>query len=69
MRLLLFARLATPAICALALDGPVLIDVVTDPESRPPFKPNIMRRTKVWKAPTPDTKAGTKAVFEMLKER
>ena len=31
---------------ALALDGPVVIDVVTDPEARPPFKPNIMRRTK-----------------------
>jgi len=54
---------------ALALDGPVLIDVVTDPDSHPPFKPNVMRRTKVWKAPLPDTKAGTKAVFEMLKER
>jgi acetolactate synthase-1/2/3 large subunit len=54
---------------ALALDGPVLIDVVTDPEARPPFKPNVMRRTKAWKAPLPDTRAGTKAVLEMLKER
>ena len=54
---------------ALAMDGPVLIDVVTDPTCRPPFKPAIMRRTKAWKAPLPDTRAGTKAVFEMLKER
>ncbi|MFW6108453.1 MAG: thiamine pyrophosphate-binding protein, partial [bacterium] len=46
---------------ALAIDGPVLIDVVTDPEARPPFKPNVMRRTRAWKAPTPDTRAGTKA--------
>jgi len=54
---------------ALAIDGPVVIDVVVDPESRPPFKPAVLRRTKVWKAPLPDTRAGTKAVFEMLKER
>jgi len=54
---------------ALALDGPVVIDVVTDPDARPPFKPNIMRRTKVWKAPLPDTRAGTRVVLEMLKER
>ena len=54
---------------ALALDGPVLIDVVTDPDARPPFKPGIMRRTRAWKAPTPDTRSGTKAVFEMLRER
>ena len=54
---------------ALELDGPVLIDVVTDPEARPPFKPNIMRRTKAWRAPLPDTRAGTRVVLEMLKER
>ena len=54
---------------ALALDGPVLIDVVTDPDARPPFKPNTMRRTKAWKAPLPDTRAGTKAVLQMLKEK
>jgi len=54
---------------AIALDGPALIDVVTDPEARPPFKPNIMRRTKAWKAPLPDSRAGTRAVLEMLKER
>jgi pyruvate dehydrogenase (quinone) len=54
---------------ALAIEGPVVIDVVTDPEARPPFKPNIMRRTKAWKAPMPDTRAGTRAVLEMLKER
>ena len=54
---------------ALAIDGPVVIDVATDPEARPPFKPNVMRRTKAWKAPLPDTRAGTRAVLEMLKER
>jgi len=54
---------------ALALDGPVLIDVVTDPDTRPPFKPASLRRTRAWNAPLPDTRSGTKAVFEMLKER
>jgi len=54
---------------ALQLDGPVLIDVVVDPNSRPPFKPAVLRRAKAWKAPLPDTSLGTKAVIEMLKER
>ncbi len=54
---------------ALALDGPVLIDVVVDPESRPPFKPASLKRARDWKAPLPDTRLGTKAVIEMLKER
>ncbi|MFP4057392.1 MAG: thiamine pyrophosphate-binding protein [Candidatus Brocadiia bacterium] len=54
---------------ALAIEGPVLVAVATDPQARPPFKPGVLRRTRAWKAPLPDTRAGTKAVFQMLKER